>query len=439
MQISKLFYFSLLCLIASYSDILANQVKSKSDKIVLGYHPAWVNDSAIIKYDWRVLDIAVYYGFEVNPYNGAAYSTYHWQETSLIEVAHAHNSKVQLLAALSGEDNTILLSNYSVCDTLIENLISFVQSRNADGISIDFEAIPTEQKANFVRFLSNLRIRMNDILGDSSLLTVAGPALDWRESWDFPAISDIVDYIILMGYDYHYSSSEEAGAVAPMGDSYWNVVSSTEEYLKQKVDKVKLLLGVPWYGYDWLVESEEWGVKTLAKAKSYQYAGAKKLANKYGSALDSATKSIKVRYQDDTLAWHQLWFDDSLSLSYKYDLVNDKEIAGIGIWAIGYEGDSPEMWQAITNKFHKSSFVHELYTELNSHIRQLTENIYAIESTNQIMDVKIVDNLGRAAISVNQSIEGKIATIDLSEVHGLLVIQLSYENGKNEFLKIMKM
>ena len=403
----------------------ASPIKSKSDKIVLGYHPAWVNDAAIERYDWSVLDVAVYYGFEVNPNNGTAYSTYKWNETKLIEIAHENKAKVQLLAALSGDDNSVLLSNYLVCDTLIDNLINCVKLRNADGISIDFEALPTSQKANFVRFLTSLRKAMNEQLGDSSLLTVAGPAVDWRESWDFPAISDIVDYIVLMGYDYHWASSENAGAVAPMGDSYWNVISSTEEYINQKVDKAKLLLGVPWYGYNWLVESEKWGATTLASAKSYQYSGAKKLAQQYGSELDSATKSIKVRYQDDTLAWHQLWFDDSLSLSYKYDLVNDKEIAGIGIWAIGYEGDNPEMWQSIANKFKRNSLMEEFAQTSTTILRQISDNDYLLDAQYKISAINIIDNLGRFVDARITTIENNRAMLDFSKVRGLIMIQIS--------------
>jgi hypothetical protein len=49
--------------------------------------------------------------------------------------------------------------------------------------------------------------------------------------------------------------------------------------------------------------------------------------------------------------WRQLWFDDSESLRYKYDLVNKKNIGGIGIWALSYEGGNMDVWNEIAASF----------------------------------------------------------------------------------------
>ena len=39
----------------------------------------------------------------------------------------------------------------------------------------------------------------------------------------------------------------------------------------------------------------------------------------------------------------------------KYELVNQEDFGGIGIWALGYEGDGPELWDAIEDAFVPAS------------------------------------------------------------------------------------
>lgn len=51
-------------------------------------------------------------------------------------------------------------------------------------------------------------------------------------------------------------------------------------------------------------------------------------------------------YTEDGLT-HQVWYEDSRSLKYKVDLVNDYDIAGIAIWKLGDE--DPDFWQVIKN------------------------------------------------------------------------------------------
>ena len=52
----------------------------------------------------------------------------------------------------------------------------------------------------------------------------------------------------------------------------------------------------------------------------------------------------------------QCLYDDSLSLSHKYQFALDNELAGIGIWALGYDNNDPKMWGAISDKFRNPFF-----------------------------------------------------------------------------------
>jgi len=47
----------------------------------------------------------------------------------------------------------------------------------------------------------------------------------------------------------------------------------------------------------------------------------------------------------------QGWYDDSLSLSLKYDFAINNDLLGVGIWAMGYDGSNPELWDLLSAKF----------------------------------------------------------------------------------------
>jgi spore germination protein YaaH len=45
-----------------------------------------------------------------------------------------------------------------------------------------------------------------------------------------------------------------------------------------------------------------------------------------------------------------IYYEDARSLAYKLDLVNQVDLGGIAIWAVGYEGKSTELWDVIDSR-----------------------------------------------------------------------------------------
>ncbi len=50
-------------------------------------------------------------------------------------------------------------------------------------------------------------------------------------------------------------------------------------------------------------------------------------------------------------SWRELYHDDATSLGLKYDVVNANDLAGTGMWALGYDGSSRDLWQVLAAKF----------------------------------------------------------------------------------------
>ena len=56
-------------------------------------------------------------------------------------------------------------------------------------------------------------------------------------------------------------------------------------------------------------------------------------------------------YHYNNNGWNQGWYDDSLSLSLKYDFALFNDLKGVGIWALGYDDGRPELWELLHAKF----------------------------------------------------------------------------------------
>ena len=62
---------------------------------------------------------------------------------------------------------------------------------------------------------------------------------------DWTAIGGVADSVKIMAYDYHYASTD-AGAITPLD---W--LDKVVTYAETTVPRSKIIVGLPWYGYDW--------------------------------------------------------------------------------------------------------------------------------------------------------------------------------------------
>ncbi len=322
-------------------------------KRVVGWHPYWMGTS-YQNYDYSKLDTLAYFSYEVNPTNGSYNTLRSWDTTPAIAWAQSRGAKVVLTATLMGSaNNETLLSNPASCAALINSLVNVVSNRGGDGVNIDFESVGGAMRANLTTFMSNLTVRFHhDIPG--SEVSIALPAVDWGNAFDVAAYDAFLDYALIMGYDYHWSTSTDAGPVAPLTSSAkWGaycVEKSIDDYLADGIRADKLLLANPYYGLDWPTASATPGAATLGVGDSQTYAETYTNAPVRGRRWD-ADGSVPYFVYTNASVVHQAWYDDEESLGLKYDMVNAKGIGGIGIWALGYDGTHTELWDLIGEKF----------------------------------------------------------------------------------------
>ncbi|PKP19550.1 MAG: hypothetical protein CVU05_11095 [Bacteroidetes bacterium HGW-Bacteroidetes-21] len=347
---------------ASYWDSLTNHKKTdfnqdKScnlNKVVFGWNPYWAG-TAYENYQWDLLSDLCHFSYEVVASTGAATSTHSFLTDPAVTTALANGTKVHLCVTLFSSHATFFASS-TAKQTLISNLISLIQQRGAHGVNIDFEGVPSAQSANLTAFLIDLCNQMH-VAVPGSIVSVCLPAVDWGPSWDVATLNNYIDLFLIMGYDYYWSTSANAGPTSPtysFTSGYTrNISRSMTYYLNAGVSNNKLALGLPYYGFDYPTSSSTLNATTTAAGSSRTYKTIRDNTSGYYSQASkqwSATSWVPYWIYNNGTTWRQCYVDDENSFRKKLDMVQQQGIAGIGIWAMGYDDGYSELWDAINDK-----------------------------------------------------------------------------------------
>lgn len=183
---------------------------------------------------------------------------------------------------------------------------------------------------------------------------MAVPVFD-NNIFNGPVIKDYIDYLTIMAYFWD-DKNPVSGPIEPMlqddnsdasvitGINYWK---NTEN-----ISINKILLGVPYYGYERETYSDERLSHVEGIVKWVYLENVQKYH--YDRYFDNVWKTPwQVWNEDDQ--WYQLHYEDVESLTYKYDKVNSDNLAGISIWNINYAMNRSDLWQLIDDKFFKNN------------------------------------------------------------------------------------
>ncbi len=344
-------------------------------KTVFGYHPYW-QGTKWQNYNYDLLSTIAYFSAEANG-SGQLTNLHGWPATDLINKAHANGVQVVLTVTLFNKTALeTLLSSSTNRQNLIKNLVYEVKRAGADGVNVDFEAFPASQKANLVTFVKNLRSTLRDSISHAQV-TLATPAVDWSSAWDFNALATESDGLFIMGYDYHWKGSSTTGPVAPLKGGSYNITNTVNTYLSVTGNNAdKIILGCPYYGYQWPASSGDKGANTTGSGTAVLFSTAESKALSYGKQWDSASETPWYKYQNN--GWFQAWYDDSLSLSKKYDFALSKNLGGIGMWALGYDSGYDQLWNLLKEKMGAKTAPP---TPINISITNMGSGVAAIDFT----------------------------------------------------------
>lgn len=267
-------------------------------------------------------------------------------------VTWAHGKGYQVWALFSNDfdaDRTSkVLANYETRLHIIRQLLSYAELYNLQGINIDFENVYLKDKGKLTQFVRELTPYLHEQnLVVSIDVTIRGGSEMWSLFADREALSETVDYMMVMTYDEHWATSPVAGSVASLP---WTETGIDDIMREDKVPANKLILGVPYYTRIW---SEEFvGNKKKITSKAVGMEAIDKLLKdkKLTPVFDEAAGQDYVEYTEDGIL-NRIWIENEKSMRARMDIVKKYNLAGVASWARVF-GDA-EIWEVIKDALEK--------------------------------------------------------------------------------------
>lgn len=183
---------------------------------------------------------------------------------SFTKAAQAKGVKViPTVMASDGATIHALLKNDKTRIKLEDEIKAVVEKHGFDGIDIDLEGKKVESRQYFNLFLKGTKMRLgNKILSctiesrtpPENLYRMVPKNLEYVN--DFKTINKYCDRVKFMTYDqqsaiYSLNQQNKAWLYMPVSDTAW--VEMAIRFAMKSIDKKKIMLGIPTYGYEYNV------------------------------------------------------------------------------------------------------------------------------------------------------------------------------------------
>ncbi len=314
-----------------------------------------------------------------------------WQ--SFVVAAHAQN--VRVIPTVMTSNGTLvheLLSDPLKRELLATRISLMVIAGNYDGVDIDFEGKKAETRDGFSAFLKSLSEKLpNKWL--SCTIETRIPAEDryygttippdyGQFSNDLVQINKYCDQVKIMTYDQQRIDLKLAADVestgelhAPVADPRW--VEKVVNLMSKDIDKSKIMIGVPTYGYEYAVTAYAgpqyvydilWTFNPGYATPIAQQQGITPTRNSSGelfftyitnvttpplsggtsAMLAAAAASTFAQQNNSNTTFRMLTWPDAQSLQQKIDLAKRLGVRGVAIFKWD-GGQDPAMWNVIAN------------------------------------------------------------------------------------------
>ena len=301
-------------------------------------------------FDVKDMTTIAYFSVDVNGdgsivQSGSGWVGYQSQAlAALVTRAHAANDRVVLTATCFGQHTLDQLTSDPTAPARLGAALSqLISAKNLDGVNFDFEGRGPRDQHGLDALVGQVasQLRTTNPHWQISMSTYASSAGDPGGFYDIAGLNKVVDAFFVMAYDMDTPSAPSP--TAPLTGSGNTDTVDVAEY-SSVVPRSKIILGVPYYGYDWPTAGPQPGAPVTGPATPVSYS---QVMSFHGPAYwDKTSQTPWSAYQVGP-QWHQVYFDDPTSLALKARLANADHIAGLGIWALGMDGNDPSLLGAL--------------------------------------------------------------------------------------------
>lgn len=326
------------------NNIIEPAVNQKQDgiKIVWDQTSKPINDSAAKRVPINGLDVISPTWFEIKNNNGDI------EDKGSLEYAKwAKEQGYQIWGLVSNSFDAKIthntLSSPEKRKKIINSLVEYAKKYNLDGINIDFENVAKEDGKYYLQFIKEATpiFKQNGLVVSVDMY-VPTP---WTAHYQMAEVGKIVDYVIIMAYDEHYSTSKESGSVSslPWAEKYMTEATKL-------VPKDKLIMGVPFYTRVW-TETKKSNGSVSVVSKSLKMDEAIKLLEDNNAKIvwDEKTRQYYGEYFSDGTT-KKIWLEDEKSMEERMKVARHLDVKGISGWKRGHENNAT--WDVI-NKYFK--------------------------------------------------------------------------------------
>lgn len=208
------------------------------------------------------------------------------------------------------------------------------------GVTVDFEGLRAASRDDFTAFLAELSGEVHDMR--KTLYVCVSPVLSsgpYYDGYDYRAIADLADQVILMAYDYDardlsgFEGTEYYKNIAPAPID--QVYMSLEAIADAVQDPGKVALGFSCKNIAWQIDENELLIsgKPLYPSNETLYKRLEQPDTIRGWS-DSYQTSYAI-YKTESGARYFTWYDDSTSVQVKLNAAKLLGITDVSIWRLG--------------------------------------------------------------------------------------------------------
>ncbi len=258
-----------------------------------------------------------------------------------------HDKGINVIPFISNHwDRNLGITALNNTEALTDQLAAVVYAYDLDGVNVDIENVTHLQKDMYTNFVRRLKDKMPDkTVATAVAANPYGWTTGWHGSYDYKALAEACDYLMIMGYDESYYG----GPSGPVASSTF-VEKTIQQCLKYATPD-KLVLGVPFFGRYWK-EGEPIGGNGLTSIDVKNLLTNYNATKKYYESSQSAQVYLTLSEGEVmpklwggrvlTPGNYEIWYDDTRATMYKLGLVEKYGLKGSGSWALGQ--DVAEVW-----------------------------------------------------------------------------------------------
>jgi chitinase len=377
---------------------LAFPAQARPDRIVLGYSATWrdpYSPAECYNYD-AITHLAR--AFLIPHPDGKIEVPEGYFNATMESLARKHS--VKLLMSIGGEasnaDNWLSIARHqkyfrNFCDNLDKLLAEY----GYDGIDIDWEpsAVTTEDGLAFVSFLKGLRARYPDRI----ITTALGASEYWVGHFSWKDVTDNVDYVNVMTYDYSGGWGGRAAYASnlfPAGVYSPEPTLSVDEGMKNlienhKVSPAKLLMGMTFWPSRFSVDhiGDHFPVNGPGYSMNITYAQAMDLL-RTGNYAEFWDEKAAMPYMERTAGGSVVCYESPKSVTRKCEYAAKLGCAGVMIWHLGADvyGEKAPLMDAVAEccGVAKQTFPRQILelqvADLQNQIQQLKSRLVEVNS-----------------------------------------------------------